>query len=93
MAFLHEKKITHGDIRSENMVMDIIFPDTGFTPLAGLYGPERKYAYIDFEWAILSADDGEGSPQFRKATIEDLNSLAFTVEVNLRVSLFYVYYF
>ena len=30
--------------------------------------------------------------QFEKATIEDLNSLMFTLEVNLRVDLSYVYY-
>ena len=50
--------------------------------------------YIDFELAVLPADGGESSssPQFEKATIEDLNSLTFTLEVNLRMDLSYVYY-
>jgi len=44
--------------------------------------------YIDFELAVLPADGGELST----VTIEDLNSLTFTLEVNLRMDLSYVYH-
>jgi len=51
------------------------------------------HLYIDFELVVLPADSGESSSQFEKATIKDLNSLMFMLEVNLRMDISYIYYF
>ncbi|KAF8072290.1 hypothetical protein FPV67DRAFT_1484801 [Lyophyllum atratum] len=85
VAFLHEHKIGHGDILLQNMMMDMIVPHYPHPILAGLRGPERRYALIDFETATLPPVDGsENSPMLEKAFKKDIFNLADELEVHLR---------
>ena len=68
------------------MFMDVIVPSISSPLLAGLRGPERKYALIDFETARLPPT--EGSPdltELEEAFKNDVCSLATALEINLRV--------
>lgn len=65
-------------------------------PVAGLRGPERKYAVIDFEtaaiWEDMSPDATQGIGRagqltFNQACRRDVCWLAFLLEPRLRASL------
>jgi len=85
LAFLHEHEIAHGDIVQQNMFMDVIVPSIPSPLLAGLRGPERKYALIDFETARLPPVKGSPCPtELEKAFKRDIRSLATALEINLR---------
>ncbi|KIY68194.1 hypothetical protein CYLTODRAFT_267213 [Cylindrobasidium torrendii FP15055 ss-10] len=60
VAFLHSKGISHGDV-GENVVIDAQTGNNYNAPkLAGLRGPECRYALIDFGCATFySRDDGK----------------------------------
>ncbi|KAG6863613.1 hypothetical protein C0995_007025, partial [Termitomyces sp. Mi166 len=64
--------------------MDVIVPNhpSNFVFYAGLRGPERRYAFIDFEYATLSSDvsPGEMEVQLR----DDVRRIAYAIEPNLR---------
>ncbi|KAF8885125.1 hypothetical protein CPB85DRAFT_1442148 [Mucidula mucida] len=99
IAFLHEHYIAHGDTIGQNFVMDVMVPKPKeFGVLyAGVRGPERKYAFIDFETATLpvllsdSASTDKPShpshspaPEFAIAAKHEVSRLATHLEVNLR---------
>ncbi|KAF9045911.1 hypothetical protein BDZ89DRAFT_99587 [Hymenopellis radicata] len=95
IAFLHEHKITHGDITLQNMVMDVLPPgDAPRDHWAGLRGPERRYAMIDFETATMlpqeqnnmtsdTAVDQLTRSNLDKAMKRDVYMLATSVEIHL----------
>ncbi len=101
-AFIHEHNIAHGDIDFQNMVMDVMVsePKAPFGAVfAGVRGPERKYAFIDFETATLPAPSDSSSPDaehcvqrcspaadFACASKRDVDDLASALEIHLRVS-------
>lgn len=72
--------------------MDVMVPSKSF--LAGLRGPERRYALIDFETATLPPAVGSSSlTELEKAELEkafrlDVSCLGQSLEINLRVSMF-----
>ncbi|KAF8888001.1 hypothetical protein CPB85DRAFT_1334833 [Mucidula mucida] len=99
-AFIHEHNIAHGDINFQNMVMDVMVsePKAPFGAVfAGVRGPERKYAFIDFETATLPAPSDSSSPDaehcvqrcspaadFARASKRDVDVLASALEIHLR---------
>ncbi|KAF8915008.1 hypothetical protein CPB85DRAFT_1433210 [Mucidula mucida] len=99
-AFIHEHNIAHGDIDFQNMVMDVMVsePKAPFGAVfAGVRGPERKYAFIDFETATLPAPSDSSSPDaehcvqrcspaadFACASKRDVDDLASALEIHLR---------
>ncbi|KAF8900810.1 hypothetical protein CPB85DRAFT_1458127 [Mucidula mucida] len=96
-AFLHEHNIAHGDTILQNMVMDVMVPrPKEFGVLfAGVRGPERKYAFIDFETATLPVPSSGSSspeanpsyspaPEFAIASKREVSRLASALEVHLR---------
>ncbi|KAF8891973.1 hypothetical protein CPB85DRAFT_1440913 [Mucidula mucida] len=101
IAFLHEHYIAHGDTIGQNFVMDVMVPKPKeFGVLyAGVRGPERKYAFIDFETAtlpVLASDSSSfnkqhhsphsPAPEFAIASKHEVARLATNLEVHLRVS-------
>jgi hypothetical protein len=69
------------------MFMDVMVPSKSF--LAGLRGPERRYALIDFETATLPPAVGSSSlTELEKAFRLDVSCLGRSLEINLRVSMF-----
>ncbi|KAF8885117.1 hypothetical protein CPB85DRAFT_1442142 [Mucidula mucida] len=99
IAFLHEHYIAHGDTIGQNFVMDVMVPKPKeFGVLyAGVRGPERKYAFIDFETAtlpVLSSDSSSSdkpshqtyspAPEFAIASKHDVARLARNLEFHLR---------
>jgi len=67
------------------MFMDVIVPSISSPLLAGLRGPERKYALIDFETARLPPVEGSPCPtELEKTFKRDVCSLAIALELNLR---------
>lgn len=86
LAFLHENNITHGDITFQNMSMDVLMPCAPYPEYyVGYHGPERKYAFIDFEVAELPTVNGAPSPGFEQSRTRDIAWLAHTLEIHLRV--------
>ena len=86
VTFLHEHKSVHGDMVQQNMFMDVIVPSISSPLLAGLRGPERRYALIDFETARLPPADGSPCPtELEKASKNNVCSLTTALEINLRV--------
>ncbi len=101
IAFLHEHYIAHGDTIIQNFVMDVMVPKPKeFGVLyAGVRGPERNYAFIDFETAtlpVLSSDSSSSdkpshqtyspAPEFAIASKHEVARLARNLEFHLRVS-------
>ncbi|EKM77844.1 hypothetical protein AGABI1DRAFT_21980, partial [Agaricus bisporus var. burnettii JB137-S8] len=85
LAFLHENNITHGDITLQNMSMDVLMPCFRYPDYyVGHHGPERRYAFIDFEIAELPAKNGAPSPRFEECRRRDITWLATTLETHLR---------
>ncbi|KAF7763835.1 hypothetical protein Agabi119p4_8372 [Agaricus bisporus var. burnettii] len=85
LAFLHENNITHGDITSQNMSMDVLMPCAPYPEYyVGYHGPERKYAFIDFEVAELPTVTGAPSSGFEQSSTRDIAWLAHTLEIHLR---------
>ncbi|KAF8891982.1 hypothetical protein CPB85DRAFT_1440922 [Mucidula mucida] len=99
IAFLHEHYIAHGDTIGQNFVMDVMVPKPKeFGVLyAGVRGPERKYAFIDFETAtlpVLSSDSSSSdkpshqtyspAPEFAIASKHEVARLARNLEFHLR---------
>ncbi|KAG6853827.1 hypothetical protein C0991_000941 [Blastosporella zonata] len=82
VTFLHENGISHGDIRSQNMVTDLILPieSPNAPKLAGLRTQKRRYAFIDFETAALPSHDMNTNGAYQ----QDLRDLARALEPNLR---------
>ncbi|KAF9020707.1 hypothetical protein BDZ89DRAFT_1138459 [Hymenopellis radicata] len=57
LAFLHKNNLTHGDISVQNMVKDAVAPYADLQyRFRGMRGPERRYAFIDFEAATFGCD-------------------------------------
>ncbi len=84
VAFLHEHNVSHGDINLQNMMIDALTPRSKKTtdPLfAGVRGPQRRYAFIDFETANV-----DNSPDLPTAFKKDVKDLASALQFNLRVS-------
>ncbi|KAG6851818.1 hypothetical protein C0991_005753, partial [Blastosporella zonata] len=83
MAFLHQNNIVHGDIRGQNMVMDVVVPATTFPPnyLAGIRGPARRYAFIDFETTVVYPEMSSDAVSRCK---EDVRSTGMALEMHLR---------
>lgn len=71
----------------QNMFLDVLVPYSRSTPLAGLVGAERRYAFIDFETTILPdtpLNDAEREIAFKR----DVYCLADALESKLRVRIF-----
>ncbi len=84
------------------MVMDVMVPQAKEVGVyyAGVRGPERKYAFIDFETATLPAPSADSSspdsehlnpsslpaPEFALASKREVARLASNLEMHLRVS-------
>ncbi|KAF8885115.1 hypothetical protein CPB85DRAFT_1566945 [Mucidula mucida] len=82
VAFLHEHNISHGDMLLQNIMTDALIPEAKKTtdPLfAGVRGPKRRYALIDFETAIV-----DYSPELLAGFKKDVRDLASALEFNLR---------
>ncbi|KAF8885124.1 hypothetical protein CPB85DRAFT_1566952 [Mucidula mucida] len=83
VVFLHEHNISHGDIILQNMVMDVLLSDDYKTTdplIAGVRGPERRYAFIDFQTAKVDDD-----PEILQAAVKkDVAYLASSLEAHLR---------
>ncbi|XP_006463120.1 hypothetical protein AGABI2DRAFT_74226 [Agaricus bisporus var. bisporus H97] len=85
LVFLHENNITHGDITLQNMSVDVLMPCFRYPDYyVGHHGPERRYAFIDFEIAELPAENGAPSPRFEECRRRDITWLATTLETHLR---------
>nr|GAT50133.1 predicted protein [Mycena chlorophos] len=80
LNFFHGHDITHADIWASNLLMDVIVPESLNCRLAGLRGPHRRYALIDFETARVGVQ-GEEAEQRRKA---DVSALGRMLERHLR---------
>ena len=82
--------------------MDVLLPrswDVSTPRVAGLVGPERKYAFIDFEtaaiWQGMSPDATQlvgraGTLTLKQACNRDVHDLADFLETRLRVSVSYL---
>ncbi|KAF8881734.1 hypothetical protein CPB85DRAFT_1567348 [Mucidula mucida] len=82
VAFLHEHIISHGDILPQNMMTDALIPQAKKLTeprIAGVRGPKRRYALIDFETAIV-----DYSPELLAGFKKDVRDLASALEFNLR---------
>ncbi|KAF8881724.1 hypothetical protein CPB85DRAFT_417608 [Mucidula mucida] len=82
VAFLHEHNISHGDILLQNVMTDALIPKAKKTTdprIAGVRGPKRQYALIDFETAIV-----DYSPELLAGFKKDVRDLASALEFNLR---------
>ncbi|KAF7322480.1 F-box domain-containing protein [Mycena chlorophos] len=80
LNFFHGHHITHADIWASNLLMDVIVPEPFNCRLAGLRGPHRQYALIDFETARVGVQ-GEEAEQRRKA---DVSAVGRMLERHLR---------
>ncbi|KAF8881728.1 hypothetical protein CPB85DRAFT_1567343 [Mucidula mucida] len=83
VVFLHEHNISHGDIILQNMVMDVLLSDDYKTTdplIAGVRGPERRYAFIDFQTAKVDDDPEILQAAFKK----DVAYLVASLEAHLR---------
>ncbi|KAF8900797.1 hypothetical protein CPB85DRAFT_1439366 [Mucidula mucida] len=82
VAFLHEHNISHGDILLQNMMTDALIPEAKKLTeprIAGVRGPKRRYALIDFETAIV-----DYSPELLAGFKKDVRDLASALQFNLR---------
>ncbi|KAG6834380.1 hypothetical protein H0H93_009999 [Arthromyces matolae] len=80
VTFLHDQGISHGDIRRQNMVTDLILPIELQGPkLAGLRTEKRQYAFIDFETAVLPSLGMNRNHAYNR----DIRYLAQALEPNL----------
>ena len=82
--------------------MDVLLPrswDVSTPHVAGIVGPERKYAFIDFEttaiWHGMSPDATQpigraGMLTLEQACKHDVHDLADFLETRLRVSVLYL---
>ncbi|KAF7302993.1 40S ribosomal protein S0 [Mycena kentingensis (nom. inval.)] len=58
LVFFHENNITHGDLCEGNILTNVVVPHFVISGhrVAGLRGPERLYAFTDFETCVVDTD-------------------------------------
>jgi hypothetical protein len=77
--------VTHGDTDLQNMCMDVLMPFKLNNCYVGYHGPERRYAFFDFEGAEFYTADEPGATEFEQSRRRDITLLGRALEVHLRV--------
>ncbi|KAF7322619.1 40S ribosomal protein S0 [Mycena chlorophos] len=81
LAFFHKHGITHGDLWEANLLMDVAIANTSITSrLAGVSGPHRRFALIDFETSRVGATGEDGE----KRRVKDVVAMGRLLEGRLR---------